>query len=80
MARTSLHYLELTEIARRIQSGEVSPVELTKTMLSRIGKHQGRTHAYATVTSDLALRQAQRAETESPKAATVDHYMACQSP
>jgi amidase len=67
MARQNLHYLELTEIARRIRSGEVSPVDLTKAMLARIGKYQKRLAAYATVTENLALHQAKQAKSEIAK-------------
>ena len=33
---TELHYLELTELSRRLHSGEISPVEATRAQLARI--------------------------------------------
>jgi amidase len=57
-----LHYLELTEAARLIQSRKVSPVELTQALLRRIERLEPRLHAYALVTAELALEQARKAE------------------
>ena len=64
MNDTELHYLELTQIAHLIQTRKVSPVELTHAMLARIDALDRRLHAYALVTSELALEQARRAENE----------------
>ena len=61
------HFLELTELARLIQGKKVSPVELTKTMLSRIAKLDKKLHSFATVTEELALEQAKQAEAELMK-------------
>jgi hypothetical protein len=35
-----LHYLTLREIGRRIESHDISPVDLTERMLDRIGRSQ----------------------------------------
>jgi amidase len=64
MQADDVHYLELTEVARRIRVGALSPVALTRALLDRIEKLDGRLRAYATVTPELALEQAQRAEAE----------------
>lgn len=62
-----LHYLELTEVAHLIQTRKVSPVEVTEAMLDRIASLDGRLHAYARVTPELAMEQARRAEDEISK-------------
>jgi amidase len=64
---SELHYLELTEIARRIHAKEISPVEVTKAQLSRIEAIDSKLYSYALVTPDAALAQARRAETEIRK-------------
>jgi amidase len=38
---SDLHYLELTELARRIHARQISPVEATTTQLARIEKLDG---------------------------------------
>lgn len=64
MRARNLHYLELTEVARRLHAGELSPVALTEAMLARIARCDGRLRAFARVTAELALRQAKKAEGE----------------
>jgi amidase len=54
----SLHYLELTEVARRIHAREISPVEATKAQFSRIEALDGRLKSFSTVMTDAALAQA----------------------
>jgi amidase len=54
----------VAEIAALIKTREVSPVEITRAMLSRIEMLDSRLHSYLTVASELALQQAQRAEEE----------------
>lgn len=61
---TELHYLELTEVGRRIRRKELSPVEVTQALLARIEALEPRLHAYALTTPELALEQARRAEAE----------------
>jgi aspartyl-tRNA(Asn)/glutamyl-tRNA(Gln) amidotransferase subunit A len=53
-----------TELGRRIRSGAVSPVELTEAYLDRLERLGPKLGAVATVTRDLAIRQARRAEKE----------------
>ncbi len=64
MAGTDLHYLELTELARRLHAKEVSPIEATRAQLERIERVDSRLGSYALVTPELALEQARAAETE----------------
>jgi amidase len=64
MASDNLCFLDLVEVGRRIQAHELSSVEVTKAMLDRIARHDGRLKSYATLTSDLALAQAKQADTE----------------
>lgn len=59
-----LHYLELTELAARIRSREVSPLEATQAQLDRIAAVDRSLGSYALVTADLALAQAAQAEAE----------------
>ena len=58
----ALHYLPISEIATRLRSRELSSVELTRHMLERIDSLDGDLRAYATVTPELALAQAEAAD------------------
>ena len=62
--RGPLHYLSLTDVARLVESREISPVELTQMMLDRIDTLDARLHSYATVMMDHALATARVAERE----------------
>ena len=59
-----LHYASLVEIAKLIEVRDLSPLELTETMLARIGELDGRLNSYLTVLSDRALSAARTAERE----------------
>jgi aspartyl-tRNA(Asn)/glutamyl-tRNA(Gln) amidotransferase subunit A len=61
---TDLAFASIDEIARLFRQRKLSPVELTKLMLSRIEQLNPKLNAYITVTAELALAQAKRAETE----------------
>ncbi len=63
-ATEPLHYSSLRDVARRIQSREISPVELTTGMLDRIAAIDGKLKSYATVMREQALEAAKRAEEE----------------
>ena len=56
--------LTLTEAAEQIRTHRLSPVELTRECLSRIERMNPTLNAFITVTSDLALEHARRAESE----------------
>ena len=62
-----LHYLELLDIARRIQAREISSVDATKAQLSRIQKLDSKLKSYATLMTDSALADASRADAEIAK-------------
>ncbi|MBV8869119.1 MAG: amidase [Acetobacteraceae bacterium] len=64
MPNAGLHYLELTELARRLHAKEISPVEATKAQLDRIEALDGALGSYALVTPELAIQQARAAEAE----------------
>lgn len=63
-ATAALHYSSLREAARRIQSREISPVELTQSMLDRIAAIDPKLKSYATPMPEQALEAAKRAEDE----------------
>lgn len=64
MAHNEIHYLELLEIGRRIQSRETSSKEVTHAMLQRIGKVDPILHSYATLMADQARADADKADDE----------------
>ncbi len=64
MGTRNVHYASLLDVARRLQDKSISPVELTEHMLKRISAKDKRLKSYATVTADLALKQAKKAEVE----------------
>ena len=64
MPAEDLFYLPLTELARRIEAKSLSPVDLTQLYLSRSEKFGPRLNAYARLTPDIAMAQAQAAEKE----------------
>ncbi|MDA1101475.1 MAG: amidase [Proteobacteria bacterium] len=64
MVTKKAHFGSLLDVAQRLHAGELSPVELTEHMLKRIAAKDKRLKSYATVTADLAMRQAKKAEKE----------------
>src|SRR5579864_5352212 len=57
-------FLPVTELAKKIRLRQLSPVRLTEMYLERSRSIGGRLNAYATLTPDLALKQARAAEKE----------------
>ena len=57
-------YLSVRELSRRIKTGKLSPVELTESYLERSERIGKRLNAYATITSELALKEAHAADKE----------------
>ena len=55
-------FTSATELSQLIRSKALSPVELTEAMLARIEAVNPKINAYCTVTADLAMEQARRAE------------------
>ncbi len=68
MGDASLHYLELLDIGRRIQSKEISSLEVTRAQLDRIQKLDGTLKSFATLMADSALEDARHADGEIGKA------------
>ena len=64
MTDTDLASASIEEVARLYRKRKLSPVELTKLMLARIEQLNPRMNAYITVTNELALAQARKAEAE----------------
>jgi aspartyl-tRNA(Asn)/glutamyl-tRNA(Gln) amidotransferase subunit A len=64
MLGESVLYESISELAKRIESKQLSPVELTESYLARSEKLGPKLNAYARLTPDLALAQAQAAEKE----------------
>jgi aspartyl-tRNA(Asn)/glutamyl-tRNA(Gln) amidotransferase subunit A len=64
MKLDSLAFSSITELAPLIARRKISPVELVRWMLERIEHQNPRLNAYLTVTPELALDQARRAEKE----------------
>jgi amidase len=62
--QTPLHFASLTDVARRLERRELSPVDLTRTMLERIETVDARLKSYATVSAERALAAARAAEAE----------------
>ncbi|TNC24424.1 amidase [Amycolatopsis alkalitolerans] len=58
------YQLTLAEAARNIEAKELSPVELTASVLSRIDAVEDKITAFATVTAELAAKAAAAAESE----------------
>ena len=61
---SELHFLSIAEASRLVRSRKLSPVELTQAHLARIREFDGSLAAFITLTEDLAIKQARRAERE----------------
>jgi amidase len=61
---TDLPFLEITELAAHIRAREVSPVAVTRAQLDRIASRDSVLRSYALVMADVAMAQAEAAETE----------------
>ena len=59
---TELHELSIHEALAGLDAGDFSAVELTADLLQRIDALDGQIQAYLTVTGDLAMAQAERAD------------------
>ena len=64
MPDTPLHYQTIAEVGARLQSRELSPVELTSAILERIEALDVGLKSYATVMADSAMASARAAEQE----------------
>jgi len=59
-----LHFGTISGTAALIRAQRLSPVELTRSVLARIDRLDGRLHSYATVMAEQALAAAERAAAE----------------
>jgi len=64
MNDTDLAFASIEEVARLFRKRKLSPVELTSHLLVRIGKLDPKLNSFLTVTPELAMEQAIRAEAE----------------
>lgn len=64
MSDTDLHYLELIDVGRQIQSRDRSSVEVTQAMLARIEAVDPGLKSYVTVMAEQALEDAKLADAE----------------
>src|SRR5258708_18982741 len=64
MNDTDLAFASIEEIGKLFRKRKLSPVELTKLMLARIERLNPKLNAYITVTAELALAQAKKAEAQ----------------
>src|SRR5271168_5165736 len=64
MPAEEIFYLPLSDLAKRIETKKLSPVDLTQLYLDRSAKLGPRFNAYALLTPDSALEQAKVAEKE----------------
>ncbi len=60
----NIHYLGLLEISERIRRRILSAEEVTRVLLERIERHEGRLHSIAWLPADAALAQARQADAE----------------
>ena len=59
-----IYYCSLSSAADAIRAGQISPVELTEKLLSRIDSVDGQLMSYATVMTEQAMEAARKAEQE----------------
>ena len=64
MPDQDLHYLDLTELTRRIHARQLSSVEAVRAQLRRIEALDGALKSYALVMADSALEEARQADAE----------------
>jgi len=64
MNDSDLAFASIEEIGKLFRKRKLSPVELTKVMLARIERLNPKLNAYLTVTPELALAQAKKAEAD----------------
>src|SRR6266852_2854467 len=64
MTETELAFASIEQVAPLIRKKKISPVELAELILRRIERLNPKLNAYISVTADLAMRQARKAEAE----------------
>jgi amidase len=60
----NIHYLDISELGKQLRIGGLSSVAVTSALLRRISEKDPRLNSYITVTSDLAMAQAEAADRE----------------
>ena len=60
----NIHYLGISELGKQLRGGGLSSVAVTSALLRRISDQDPRLNSYLTVTSDLAMAQAEAADRE----------------
>lgn len=66
---TDLAFLSLAEAAELLRSRQLSPVEYTAALISRIERHDEKLNTFLRFTPDIAMEDARRAEAEIAKGA-----------
>jgi aspartyl-tRNA(Asn)/glutamyl-tRNA(Gln) amidotransferase subunit A len=64
MTESDVAFASIEEVGKLFRERKLSPVELTKMMLARIERLNPKLNAYLTVTAEVALAQAKKAEAE----------------
>lgn len=67
MLKESILYESISELAKKIESKQLSPVELTESYLHRCERFGARLNAFAHITPEIAMEQARAAEKEIHK-------------
>ncbi|WP_423069200.1 amidase [Devosia sp. CN2-171] len=67
MALDDIHFQPLTTVAKHIADRDISPIEVTEAILTRIENYDQGLKSYTTVTADVAMEQAKKAEVEIMK-------------
>jgi len=62
ISNSKLYKLTLKEASDKLESGEITSLELTNSVLSRIEQVEPKVEAFITVTKDLALKQAEESD------------------
>ena len=61
---TEIAFLPVTKLSQLIRNGDLTSVELTRIYLDRLRKYGDSLHCVVTITENLALEQAERADSE----------------
>jgi amidase len=64
MTADDVCYFDLMEVGRRIQARQLSSLDVTHAVLERIARVDSHLKSYATLTADLAIAQAEKADAE----------------
>ncbi len=68
-----VHYLTLSDVCRRIKSGELTSVHVTEALLARIGALDDDLKSYVKVLSDAALASAERHDQDRHEGKPLGH-------